>query len=364
MPPSRRSSSSRSSRSRSSSRSSSRSRSSSSSRRSSSSHSSYRSSNASYRSSGSRTTSTYTPKRTRRNQPTGMPSHVKTKSILLRCKNHDYMYVNESWMDEATGVTYNKGYYDENGKYYGADTVAFKKPDGSYEAHYECEYCGTELEANWKEGFYPSCKNCGAEMKKTPVFIDEILNVGNTGTSYNDSYRSSYSVPEKAKKSFVTGLLVKALIGMLAPIVMMVVMYTAMTKSLHSDYDDYTYSEPMQLEEVETNLEIYGTDLYLDEVSPNTYRICTSIDEYEKHLTWDYGAQSYYDYDSNCYLWYNTDVSPNLWQYWYDDIAGDSYYGWMECEGDDWYIETSDTDWALYEGDTSNLWHIENPFDE
>ena len=28
------------------------------------------------------------------------------------------------------------------------------------------------------------------------------------------------------------------------------------------------------------------------------------------------------------YLWYNTDVAPNLWQYWYDDIAGGNYYGW------------------------------------
>ena len=70
-----------------------------------------------------------------------------------------------------------------------------------------------------------------------------------------------------------------------------------------------------------------------------------------------------FDYDSNCYLWYNTDVSPNLWQYWYDDIAGDEYYGWMECEGEDWYIEVSDTEWEKYDGDTSQLWHIENSFD-
>lgn len=274
------------------------------------------------------------------------------------------MYVNESWMDAATGVVYNKGYYDENGKYYGADTVAFKKPDGSYEAHYECEYCGTELEANWKEGFYPACKNCGAEMKKTPVFVDEILNVGNAETS-NNAYRSSGSGVHMPDTHFLVSFLLKLLVGISAPIIMIVTMFSVMTKSMQSNYNDYSSSsEPVQFEEVETNLEIYGTDIYLDEISPNTYRICTETDEYEKHITWDYGAQSYYDYDSNCYLWYNTDVSPNLWQYWYDDIAGDSYYGWMECEGDDWYIETSDTDWELYEGDTSNLWHIENSFDE
>ncbi len=283
-----------------------------------------------------------------------MPSHLKTKSILVRCKNHDYMYVNESWMDEKTGVAYRKGYYDENGQYYDADTVAFKKPDGSYEAHYVCEYCDTELEANWKEGFYPSCKNCGAEMNKTPVYIDEIVNIGNMETS------NSSTASNTIKKALTFGL-VSVLVSALAPIILMAIMYTVITKSMQYDYDE---SEPVQLEAVETNLEIYGTDIYLDEVSPNIYRICNVADEYEKHIEWDYGAQAYYDYDSDCYLWYNTDVSPNLWQYWYDDIAGDNYYGWMECEGDDWYIEISDTDWELYEGDTSNLWHIENQFDE
>lgn len=348
MPPSRRSSSSSSSRSRSSSRSSSsRSRSSSSSsRRSSSSHSSSYSS--SYRSSG-RNTSTYIAQRTRRNQPTGMPSHVRAKSVVLRCKNHDYMYVNEAWKDESTGIAYRKGYYDENGKYYDADTVAFKKPDGSYEAHYVCEYCGTELEANWKEGFYPSCQNCGAEMNKTPVYIDEIVNIGNTDSSDIDSQTG-----KKTLKIF----LIAALICMMAPLIICVVTFTAMSQMLR-----VSYTETEQVQEIETNLDIYGNDIYLDEISSNIYRICTQQDEYEKHITWDYGAQAYYDYDSNCYLWYNTDVSPNLWQYWYDDIAGDNYYGWMECEGDHWYIEVSDTEWEKYEGDTTRLWHIENSFD-
>ena len=37
---------------------------------------------------------------------------------------------------------------------------------------------------------------------------------------------------------------------------------------------------------------------------------------------------------------------------------------WMECENGIWYIETSDTEWEEYTGDTSNLWHIQNLFDE
>lgn len=360
MPPGRRSSSSSSSRSRSSS---SRSRSSSSRRRSSSSHSSsYRRSYSS-----SRSTSTVSSGRVRRNQPTGIPSHVRQKSVLMRCKNHDYMYYNEAWTDEKTGASYRKGYYDENGTYYDADSIVFKKPDGSYEAHYMCDYCGTELEADWKEGFYPTCQNCGAEMNKTPVYIDEIINVGTREASY-----PSYSDPSEMVKNVSQRLLKSMLISFALPIVMIVIMFSTIVKinrETDAEFDRFIYTEstPAEeydpVEETETNLEIYGTDIYLDEISPDVYRICDEEEDYEKHITWDYGARSYYDYDSDCYLWYNTDVSPNLWQYWYDDIAGDNYYGWMECEGEDWYMEVSDTDWELYEGDTDGLWHIENSFD-
>ena len=292
---------------------------------------------------------------------------MRQKSLLMRCKNHDYMYYNEAWTDENTGVSYRKGYYDENGTYYDADSIVFKKPDGSYEAHYVCEYCGTELEANWKEGFYPTCKNCGAEMNKTPVYIDEIINIGSGEASYT-SYRDTGEIMENNAKRLLKGML----ISFACPIVMIVIMFSAISKinrSNSSDFERVIYTEmaPVEeydwVEETETNLEIYGTDIYLDEISPEVYRICDEEEDYEKHLTWDYGARSYYDYDSDCYLWYNTDVSPNLWQYWFDDIAGDNYYGWMECEGDDWYIEVSDTEWELYEGDTDGLWHIENSFD-
>ena len=45
---------------------------------------------------------------------------------MMRCKNHDYMYYNESWQDETTGTLYRKGYYDETGTYYDADNIVFK----------------------------------------------------------------------------------------------------------------------------------------------------------------------------------------------------------------------------------------------
>ena len=195
-------------------------------------------------------------------------------------------------------------------------------------------------------------------MKKTPVYIDEIVNIGNV----TSSVRSSDNV---AKKIGTVGI-ASASIYVIAIIIFINVFFrVAFSSIVQSDYSSTQDDDvsALQVLETETNLEIYGDEIYLDEISHGIYRICTEQDEYEKHITWDYGAESYYDYESDCYLWYNTDVSPNLWQYWYDDIAGDNYYGWMECEGDDWYIEVSDTEWERYEGDTSWLWHIENSFD-
>lgn len=193
-------------------------------------------------------------------------------------------------------------------------------------------------------------------MNKTPVYLDDIIEINNT--------------QNEGTRPLNKGCLIYFLISVLAPFLFVSMIpatvncfnltsgndnkQTAINTSQYEYVEDYDY---------ETNLEIYGNNLYLDEVQENIYQVCEETDDYEKHLTWDYGSDSYYDYESNCYIWYNTDVVPNLWQYWYDDIAGDSYYGWMECEGQDWYIEISDTEWELYTGDTTDLWHIQNPFD-
>ncbi len=399
MPPGRRSSSSRSSRSRSFGG---RSRSSFSGRRSHSSHSSssyggslfggssYGGSSygsSSYSGSYRPLSSSYRP---RVNQPLRVPLRINVNKITLRCKKHDYVFYNESWTDEKTGTYYQKGYYDENGQYYNGNEVAFKRPDGSYEAHYFCEYCGTEYETTWKEGFYPTCKNCGAEMSKTPVFIDDILDLDNmdAGNDSSDSYSygsgDGYDSDDGLNEIFsgLKGFFIQ--IAIYAGVAFLFWIQTLPDKSdsassadanrynytsyqnEHSDYANQVYEMYQNYldGQTETNLKIYGTEIYLDEIDDNIYRICEKTEIYEKKLTWDYGTDTYYDYDSNCYLWYNTDVVPNLWQYWYEDIAGSSYYGWMECEGDTWWIETSETNWEQYTGDTSELWHIKNEFDE
>lgn len=301
--------------------------------------------------------------RARTNQPTGVPAHILSKAIAMNCRNHTYVYYNESWVDSTNGTAYKRGYYDENGKYYDADSLIFKRQDGSYNAHFVCEYCGNEAEFAWTEGVYPTCKSCGAQMNKEMAYVDDVIQVESYQNALNaqSTQRSGFNI---VKKIIIGYFIVVFGTSILSVIIGAFAMFNSfddfnneiINDSNVSDDDSYVYEEI-------TNIDIYGTDIYLDQVDDNTYKICEKTDAYEKHLTWDYGADSYYDYDSDCYLWYNTDVSPNLWQYWYEDIAGSNYYGWMECEGTTWYIEVSDTEWKEYTGDTDGLWHIQNKFD-
>ena len=61
---------------------------------------------------------------------------------------------------------------------------------------------------------------------------------------------------------------------------------------------------------------------------------------------------------------HNTELSPAVWQYWFEGVSSDyGDYGWMECEGKDWYVEVSSGNWQKYPGSTASLWHIQNRFD-
>jgi len=341
MPPSRRSSSSSSSRSRSSGGASRRS-SSSSYRSSSSGRSSYRSS--SYRSS-SYGRSSYGG------------SSYGSGSYRSSSSRGDYGdYDDYSWKDALEDVlgqvprgVYGDSYidsYDEGRdfecKQYGSRTTVEKKPDEPKKAHFICGYCDSKLEEVWKEGYYPTCKNCGAQMTKQAAVATASGAVAQEADAVSQMKRLL-----KRKTIFIPFLLM--LIVFLPQLLFG--FQACVTQQAISEKTEYNVAD-------ETNLQIYGSNIYLDNIYDDTYKICESWRGYEKCITWDYGIGAYYDAESDCYLWYNTDVSPNVWQYWYEDIAGDNYYGWMEYAGDKWYIEVSDTQWEEYTGDTSGLWHI------
>ena len=110
-----------------------------------------------------------------------------------------------------------------------------------------------------------------------------------------------------------------------------------------------------------TNPELFGKTLYLKRGTSGGYRFTTDS-AYVKKLTWDSAEESYYDDESGLWLWFNTNVEPPLWQYWYEPISGDyGNYGWMEYENGRWYIETRAGSWSLVpqKYDTSALWFVE-----
>lgn len=285
--------------------------------------------------------------------PSSAPSNIKQSSIHLHCKNHKYLYYPEGWTDTATGKCYNKGYYDENDQYYSAEEITFRRTDGTFIAAFKCEYCGNTAEYEWKEGQSPSCNKCGAVMTRVPTYIDDIVEVtkADVYTGYEEQRAAIQKTGIRIAKIIAFSILFLFLLGIF-------LVATGLDKIIEKDNKSGSNKT-----KTVSNVDIYGRDLYLNKLDNNTYEICDETDDYEKHLTWDYGQDSYYDRESDCYVWYNTDVSPNLWQYWYEEISGSNKYGWMEYENGSWYIERSEGDWKPYNSDTSKLWHILNEFD-
>lgn len=335
MPPSRHSSSSHHSSSRSH-HSSHSSHSSYSSHRSSSSYgSSYRSSSSSYgsyRSSNpTKTVTTKVPRdmKPRKNQPTNYTG--KRAKHEYRCKTHDYIYYGENWTDSTSGKYFERGYYDEAGNRY--DQLIIDKPDGSFESLFECAYCGTSTKQVWTEGAIPHCENCGANLIESMgpnVIHDVVDDTMVTKTSYQSN-------PGGELKGCLAGFMkVIAVIG---------IFFGGIFGLAMCDESEPSTNKTI----VNTNLELFGESIYVESI--------------DRTLKWDEESDSYYDPVSDCYVWYDTDDEPAVWQYWYEDISSDfGDYGWMEYEMDEdqWYIEKSEDNWIELpsEYDTSDLWYI------
>lgn len=265
------------------------------------------------------------------------------KPIYYYCKNHNYIYYPESWMYD--GIHYERGYYDENGLHY--NNVAFKQNGVTY-AELECEYCNNRAKIEWKDGFLPVCPNCGSQMQITGTIDEQV------------AQPSEYALTNS--KSFILKILILVfyILGLFA----IFVLFALKLISIVFFTEDNNINRAVP-NEVVSNIDIYGSELYLSEDDNGIY-VISDENDYDKLLTWDYGAESYYDPESDCYVWYNTDVAPNLWQYWYEDISADyGDYGWMEYESDSWFIEVSNGYWIDLPSkyDTSSLWHIKNAFD-
>lgn len=337
---------------------------------SSSSHSSYSSSGGSRRTIGgsryarpsfTKTVSEYTRDRNpigrriareRYNQPLGYDKVASGFATEHYAEKHNYTYYPYDW--KYNDVTYKRGYYDEEGNHY--DRVVFERDGVLRNLICNCEYCGSTTKMDWKTGETLKCPKCGGSVTiETPY---DTYTEDPDYTAYEaerDRIRKSPTASgnvkyidtkvENIKSYAVIGLLFIAVVGFF------IFLYTSISNSGSSSSSGGGVS----------NVEIWGRTIYLKSQGNGSYSISDTSSDYDKKLTWDYGEDSYYDKNSRCFLWYNTDVAPNLWQYYYVGIST-SYpdgCGWLEYEPNGWYIEVSSGNWQKYTGDTSNFWHIE-----
>ena len=297
--------------------------------------------------------------RERRNQPTGyQPSeHYDVQPIPYYGKRHNYLYYPLSWTDQATGQSFKRGYYDEDGAYY--ENVVFRR-DGQYkDVVCRCEYCDTVTKIDWTDGGPLICPQCGGAMTMVSAVDEQIgdafhpdptQRASDSGNSRGGSFRQLFFT--------VFGLI--AVIALVALGGFFLIRHTV-NKVLEPDVGS--------LVSVPSNPEIFGSVIRLNEAGPGVYEIVDQrVSDPDRVLRWDSAEQSYHDPVSDLWAWYNNEVSPALWQYWYEPISADyGDYGWMEFgEDGQWYIEVRQGEWiALPERyDVSPLWHIEARADD
>ena len=239
---------------------------------------------------------------------------------------HDYVYYPESWVDESTGTSYKKGYYDENGQYY--DSVAFQK-DGKYEnVVCHCPYCGQDtilnLTAEDAAEHHLQCPHCGGPMEIQSELDDYVKQAAGNPPAVDPAEAERQAKKKKRRRRWLIALAV--LIGLII------------------------YGRTLE-----------NKTLVLQRTGFNSYSV-SSEKTGDKKLVWDSDYDSWYDADTECWLWYNTDVEPAVWQYWVDGISSDyEESGWMEHDAGGWYIEAYEGEWIeLPESyDTSTLWYID-----
>lgn len=303
----------------------------------------------------SRSVSSGPSRRPRVNQPMGFRDQGSRRPTYYYGMRHDYVYYPVAWVDEHSGVSYQPGYYDENGRHY--DNVAFQK-DGKYEnVVCQCPYCGQQtvlnLDAAAVAGQSLNCPSCGAPMDIQSE-LDEIQSQSrpaeNTHTYASEESLRRFNQPRKRKKKTIW--IVLAVLALLYGI------------GRAQEKKPVSLGNPLQQFAITQNSgdteQPWGDTLYLVRLDGNSYRIQNSPGD--KNLALD-GDGNFYDADSECWIWLNNDVDPAVWQYWYEGISSDfGDYGWMEHDADGWFIEASEGNWiALPSGyDTSGLWYIQD----
>ena len=300
-----------------------------------------------------------TSARPRINQPLGYILLGTQRPRMYYGRRHDYMYYPESWTDKSTGTSYQKGYYDENGQYY--SDVSFKQ-DGKYQnVVCRCPYCEQttilNLDKASSDTLNLQCPHCMGQMEIQSE-LDEILEGQKTDNTANESIKNQEKTKKKNTKNTI--IIIAAILCLL------IARHNIKNRFQNIVHQNIQPIETVQL--VDNNSESFvhgvqiipGQPVFL-ELQQDGYHVVNDVLRADKTLEWSDAYDSWYDPTTDCYLWYNTDVEPPVWQYWYEGISSDyGDYGWMEFDGKNWYIESYEGNWILLPNtySTENLWEV------
>lgn len=268
-------------------------------------------------------------------------------------RRHDYIYYPIAWTDTSTGRYYEKGYYDENGQRY--ENVAFEK-NGKYEnVICHCPYCDQDtiltLDAD-NISHSLQCPHCNGPMElKTQ--LDEYSGSNQTTSNTNTAYGNrTAEAPKKKKHIWLWIVAAFVALGILG-------------NALEDKEPQEIYDPPQQGYVINysdnSNVSLFGETVFLKQNAEGEYRITNDAGSPDKVIEWSDYDDSYYDAESDCWIWCNTDMDPYVWQYWYEGISSDyGDFGWMEHDDTGWYIEASQNNWIRLpeQYDTSGLWYI------
>ena len=259
--------------------------------------------------------------RPRKNQPSGFVLRDPSRQIRrIHTVRHDYIFYPNDWVTDS-GESFQQGYYDENGVRY--NNVAVQDTSMIF----TCEYCGTQINAVWKEGEALSCPNCGAPLK--PDIID------NPDSTPEYDPQEMQDLPN-SREGVSRGKASRPRILLLA------VALIAITSAVLNGVKGRIQSQQQNVQEV-----TYYADnsLYVDAIGRTCY-----LD-----------GDNYYDKQTDCWFWYNEEF--DTWQYWYEGVSSEyGDYGWMEFDDEEgiWYIQAENGEWIQLPQDQikSYFWHM------
>ncbi len=260
------------------------------------------------------------------------------------------MYYPDSWTDTSTGTYYEKGYYDENGERY--DNVSFAQ-NGRYEnVLCHCDYCGrdTLLNLDATDALTDlKCPGCTAPLTIKSA-LDEVVA---PAAAYTETqYMQTPAKTVRKKKRIWPWILA----------IFLFLVGLGEYQIAKEEANTQQYSPTQQVQSIESYPSGFGSEIPLVSSGTDSY-VYAASDSADKTLVWDDEYDGYYDEDSECWLWYNEEVDPAVWQYWYEGISSEyGYYGWMEHYSDGWFIEEAAGSWVPLpeEYDTDRLWYIED----